>query len=251
MASVEVVSALETWTSGEHTADGRTYPVYRKGEGPAVVVVHESPGLTPEVVAFAEHLVTAGLAVALPHLFGPAGRRSYPGEAMVVIPRLCVSREFALFTTGVTTPLAGWLRDLARRLHTDHGGPGVGVVGMCVTGGFALAAMLDPSVVAPVLAQPAAPVPLTAARAADVGLSDADLGRVVDRARDGCPVLGVRYRADASTGTRFETLRRALGPAFTAVELPGRGHATLTGDRHPEAVEQVASFLRRRLLVGT
>ena len=244
------MDALTTWTPGVHTADGRAVPVHRKGSGPAVVVLHESPGLTPEVVAFGEHLVTAGFTVALPHLFGPAGRRPRPGEAAVVVSRLCVSRDFALLATGTTTPLAGWLRDLSRALHAECGGPGVGVLGMCVTGSFALAAMLDPSVAAPVLAQPAVPVPLTSARAADVGLSDDDLERVVARARAGCPVLGVRYRADTSTGTRFETLRDRLGDAFVALELPGRGHATLTDDRHPEAASRVVAFLRDRLVPG-
>jgi dienelactone hydrolase len=241
------VGSLTTWTADRHTAEGHTAPVYRKGKGPGVVVLHESPGLTPEVVAFGEHLVREGFAVALPHLFGPAGRRARPGEAALVLTRLCVSREVALFTTGATTPLAGWLRDLARTLHTACGGPGVGVVGMCVTGGFALAAMVDPSVAAPVLAQPAVPVPLSSGRAADLGLAPDDLDRVVERARAGCPVLGVRYRTDVSTGTRFETLRARLGDSFLAVELPGRGHATLTHDRHPEAVERVTLFLHERL----
>ncbi len=241
------MDALDGWSAGEHTADARTTTVYRRGVGPAVVVLHESPGLTPEVVAFGEHLVGAGFTVALPHLFGPAGRRPRPGESAVVLSRLCVSRDFALFTTGATTPLAGWLRDLARTLHAECGGPGVGVLGMCLTGGFALAAMLDPAVVAPVLAQPAVPVPLGPVPAADVGLDPGDLDRVIERVAAGCPVLGVRYTADRSTGTRFETLRQRLGDAFLALELPGRGHATLTADRHPEAVQRVTAFLRERL----
>ncbi len=166
----------------------------------------------------------------------------------MVLARLCVSREFALLASGATTPLAGWVRDLARTLHAECGGPGVGVLGMCVTGGFALAAMLEPAVVAPVLAQPAVPVPLGPGRAADLGLAATDLDRVVQRATDGCPVLGVRYASDRSTGTRFETLRRRLGEAFLAVELPGRGHATLTAERDPVAVERVTAFLRERLL---
>ncbi len=244
------MGALATWTAGRHTADGRTLAVHRKGTGPGVVVLHESPGLTPEVVTFAEQLVASGLTVALPHLFGPAHRPPRPGEAALVVPRICVSRDFALFTTGATTPLAGWLRHLARTLHAECGGPGVGVVGMCVTGGFALAAMVEPAVLAPVLAQPAVPLPLSRRLAADVGLAPEDLARVARRAAAGCPVLGVRYRADRSTGTRFETLRRVLGDAFTAVELPGRGHATLTGDRHPEAVDAVTAFLRERLGAG-
>jgi dienelactone hydrolase len=211
------------------------------------VVLHESPGLTPEVVAFGDDLVAAGFSVALPHLFGPAGVEPRPGEAGAVVARLCVSREFALLAAGRTTPLAGWLRSLARSLHESAGGPGVGVVGMCVTGGFALAMMVDPVVVAPVLAQPATPLPLGRRRAADLGLAACDVQRVVDRVEAGCPVLGVRYRSDWSTGTRFETLRRLLGDGFIAVELDGPGHATLTAERHPEAVAAVRAFLTSRL----
>lgn len=239
--------ALQQWDAGSHTADGRTLPTYRRGTGPGVVVLHESPGLTPEVVAFGEHLAVNGFTVVLPHLFGSAQRPPRRWEGVAVIPRLCVSRDFALLATGRTTPLAGWLRDLARTLHAERGGPGVGAVGMCVTGGFALAMMLDASVVAPVVAQPAVPVPLGRRRAADVGLSAADLTGVTGRAAAGCPVLGVRYTEDRSTGERFTTLRRALGDAFIAVELPGPGHGTLTRDRHPDAVERVTAFLTERL----
>jgi dienelactone hydrolase len=244
------VGVLDTWAEVEHRADGRGVTTYRKGDGPGVVVLHDSPGLTPEVVEVGEHLVRSGFTVVLPHLFGPAGRRSRPGEAAVVLSRLCVSRDIALFTAGSTTPLAAWLRDLCRTVHAACGGPGVGVLGMCLTGGFALAAMVDPSVAAPVLAQPAVPVPLDRRRAGDLGLDPADLEQVVARAVGGCPVLGVRYRGDTSTGTRFETLRARLGDAFMAVELRGRGHATLTGDRHPEALEQVTAFLGDRLSLG-
>jgi dienelactone hydrolase len=241
------VGALEHWDPGSHTGAGRTLPTYRRGRGRGVVVVHESPGITPEVVAFGDHLVEHGFTVVLPHLFGSAERPPRRWEGLAVIPQLCVSRDFAVLATGRTTPLAGWLQDLARTLHAELGGPGVGAVGMCVTGGFALAMMLEPSVVAPVVAQPAVPVPLGRRRAADLGLSPTDLTRVADRAAAGCPVLGVRYSADRSTGQRFTTLRRALGDGFVAVELPGPGHATLTRDRHPDAVERVTEFLTDRL----
>jgi len=246
-ARVAGVGALQPWDARSHTADGRSFPTYRRGHGPGVVVIHESPGLTPEVVAFGNHLVEHGLTVVLPHLFGSAQEPPRRFEGLVVIPRLCVSRDFALLATGCTTPLAGWLRDLASTLHAELGGPGVGAVGMCVTGGFALAMMVDPSVIAPVVAQPAVPVPVGRRRARDLGLSPGDLTRVADRAAAGCPVLGVRYSADRSTGKRFTTLRRMLGDAFLAVELPGPGHATLTYDRHPDAVQRVTSFLTERL----
>lgn len=244
------MSLLSDWRPGEHAADGSAYPTYTQGVGPGVIVVHESPGLTPEVIEIGQHLVDNGLTVVMPHLFGSSHAPPRTWEAARVVPRLCVTREFTLFATGRTAPLAGWLRSLAREVHASAGGPGVGVLGMCVTGGFALAAMVDPVVVAPVVAQPATPLPIGPSRAADVNLSADDLAAVRRRVAGGCPVLGVRYHSDWVTGTRFETLRRELGDGFIAVELEGHGHATLTDHRHPEAVERVTAFLRARLLPG-
>ena len=62
-------------------------------------------------------------------------------------------------------------------------------------------------------------------------------------------MLGVRYHDDWVTGTRFDTLSELLGEAFIRVELDGRGHATLTDHRHPEAVARVVGFLEERLRV--
>ncbi|ADU47431.1 dienelactone hydrolase family protein [Intrasporangium calvum] len=242
------MSLLADWTRGRHEAAGFAYDTYRRGRGPGIVVVHESPGLTPEVIEFGDELVQSGFTVVLPHLFGSAHAPPRTWEAARVVPRLCVTREFTMFATGVSAPLAEWLRSLARELHAGAGGPGVGAIGMCVTGGFALAMMVDPVVVAPVVAQPATPLPLGARRAADVNLSPDDLAAVQERVAHGCPVLGVRYRRDWVTGTRFETLRRELGDGFISVELDGAGHATLTDHRHPTAVVRVVDFLRERLL---
>ncbi len=147
------MSLLSEWEAGRHEADGRSYPTYRRGSGPAVIVIHESPGLTPEVIDFGDDLVRAGFAVVLPHLFGSSHAPPRTWEAARVVPRLCLTREFTIFAAGHTAPLAGWLRSLARTVHATDGGPGVGVVGMCVTGGFALAMMVEPAVVAPVVAQ--------------------------------------------------------------------------------------------------
>ena len=245
------MSLLSGWRRGEHAADGFRYPVYERGAGPGIVLVHESPGLTPEVIELGDELVEDGFTVAMPHLFGSSHARPRTWEAVRVVPRLCVTREFTMVATGRTAPLAGWLRSLARDLHGRVGGPGVGALGMCVTGGFALAMMVDPVVVAPVVAQPATPLPLGARRAADVNLAEADLEAVRRRVAAGCPVLGLRYRDDWVTGTRFDTLRRELGDGFLAVELDGHGHATLTDHRHPEAVLAVRSFFRERLLQTT
>jgi dienelactone hydrolase len=241
------VSLLAEWEPSRHAADGFDYPTYRRGDGPGVIVLHESPGLTPEVIAFGDELVGRGFTVVMPHLFGSSHAPPRRHEGALVIPLLCVTREFTMFGTGVTAPLSSWLRSLARALHAQTGGPGVGAVGMCVTGGFALAMMVDPVVVAPVVAQPATPLPLGRRRAGDVNLSAEDLAAVARRGAEGCPVLGVRYHQDWVTGTRFDTLTELLGEAFIRVELDGHGHATLTDHRHPEAVARVVGFLEERL----
>src|SRR6478735_2493854 len=238
---------LDSWTHGSHTADGVTHPTYRKGSGPAVVVIHEIPGLTPEVIGFAEEVVTAGHTVVLPHLFGtPERPMSVPAVAQV-LPRVCVSREFVTLATGRTSPVAGWLRDLARTLHAELGGPGVGALGMCFTGGFALAMMVDSSVVAPVVAQPSLPFPVGRKRGADLNLSPADLADVRARAAGGCQVLGLRYRDDVAVGTRFDTLTEEIGDAFIRVEFDGKGHATLTEHRQQEGVDRVLAFFADKL----
>jgi hypothetical protein len=118
---------------------------------------------------------------------------------------------------------------------------------MCFTGGFALAMMVDDSVAAPVVAQPAAPFAVTKKKGADLNLSPADTDAVVARAAAGCHVLGLRYRNDRATGTRFDRLRALLGDNFLGVELEGKGHATLTEHRSQEAVDRVLAFLHEKL----
>ncbi|WP_170169721.1 dienelactone hydrolase family protein [Nocardioides aurantiacus] len=238
---------LADWTRGEHTHDGTTHPVYRRGSGPGVVVVHEIAGMTPEVVAFADEVVAAGFTVVLPHLFGTPGKPVGVAYALDTLRRVCVSREFTTLATGQTTPIAGWLRSLARELHGELGGPGVGALGMCFTGGFALAMMVDTSVAAPVLAQPSAPFPVSPGRSRDVNLSPEDLAVVKDRAAAGCQVLGLRYRQDPAVGRRFETLTRELGEAFLKVEFEGRKHSTLTLHRQQEGVDRVLAFFEEKL----
>lgn len=223
------------------------HDVYRTGHGPGVIVCHEMPGLTDAVIAFGEEVVAAGYTVVLPHLFGPVDVPFSQKENMKVLPRLCISREFTMLAAGQTAPVATWLRALARTLHKELGGPGVGALGMCFTGGFALAMMVDAPVVAPVLAQPATPFPIGARRSADVGLSPADLAEVRRRAAAGCEVMGLRFTADRAVGTRFATLERELGGRFVKVEFEGPGHSTLTEQRQQRGVDEVLAFFDRQL----
>jgi dienelactone hydrolase len=241
------MTLLDSWALDEHTVDGVTHPTYRKGSGPGVIVIHEIPGITPEVIAFADEVVDAGFTVVMPHLFGTPEKPMSIGYVASTVPRVCVSKEFTTMAVGRTSPIAGWLRSLARELHEELGGPGVGALGMCFTGGFALAMMADTSVVAPVLAQPSLPFPVGRKRAADLNLTPADLTAVKDRVAGGCEVLGLRYRKDAATGTRFDTLTRELGDGFIKVEFEGKGHSTLTEHRQQEGVDRVLAFFEEKL----
>ncbi|QYJ04906.1 dienelactone hydrolase family protein [Nocardioides panacisoli] len=243
---------LATWSTGEHTGaalDGKslTFPTYRKGTGPGVIVIHEIPGLTPQVVAFAEEVVAAGFTVVLPHLFGTPGKGLSPASLATAFRQVCVRREFTKLATGTTSPVAGWLRSLARDLHDELGGPGVGALGMCFTGGFALAMMVEDTTVAPVLCQPSVPFAVTPGRSRDLGLSPADLDRVKERAAGGCQVLGLQFAKDPMTGRRFDTLERELGEAFLRVDFPGMKHGTVTIDRQQEGVDRVLGFFAEKL----
>jgi dienelactone hydrolase len=241
------MSLLDTWTRSSHTADGITHDTYRKGEGPGVIVIHEVPGMTPDVIAFAEEVVAQGHTVVLPHLFGTP-EAPPTGKALArEFAKICINKEFTKLALNETTPIADWLRSLARDLHAELGGPGVGAVGMCFTGGFALAMMVDAPVVAPVVAQPSAPFAIGKQRAADVNLSPRDLEVVRQRAAEGCAILGLRYRNDKATGTRFDSYRQQFGDKFIAVEFEGKGHSVLTEHRQQEGVDRVLGFLKEKL----
>ena len=246
---------LQGWTKGSFTAGNLQRQTYRRGSGPAVIIVHEIPGITPKVAAFANEVVDAGFTVVMPSLLGTPGREISGGYALQSVAKLCIAKEFTAFALNQTSPIIGWLRALARSLHLELGGPGVGALGMCYSGGFALGMMVDEVMVAPVLSQPSSPLPLgigskKAKRAADLNLSPDDVLAVAQRASEGCQVLGLRFTGDSLVGTRFDSLRKLLGDAFIAVELPSvgkRDHSVLTEQRDEASVQRVISFFKEKL----
>ncbi len=262
-------AALDDFSKESFEADGKRRDVYRIGGGPAVIVISEMPGITPLVAEFGRRVAAAGCTAVLPHLFGDPGRPASAGYVFESIGPACVSREFACFALKKTSPVTVWLRKLAASEHERCGGPGVGVVGMCFTGGFALAMMVDDVVVAPVLSQPSLPFPIGKRYKADIGISDVDLAAVKQRTAAGVCVLGLRFSDDPFCfEQRFETLRRELGDAFIAVEIdsaPGNphghlknAHSVLTdhlvdeeGTPTRAALDQTLSFFREKLGVGT
>ena len=237
---------IEGYEQSEFTHEGVTRTVYRRGQGPGVIVMHEIPGIHPTVIRFSNWVVDAGFRVVMPELLGQANRPVTPGYGLQSMLRACIQREFAVLAAHRSSPITDWLRALCRATHEEIGGPGVGAIGMCLTGNFALAMMLEPSLLAPVLSQPSMPLPFGRARRAALHLSPEELDAVRKRAREGCPVLGLRFTGDRmAPPERFETLRNELGDAFEGIEIdsavsepsvnPMGPHSVLTEDFRDEA----------------
>jgi dienelactone hydrolase len=261
-----VTDPLEDFTRSTFTHDGKTRDVYELGAGPAVIVMAEIPGITPKVAAFARRVVEVGCTAVLPVLFGTPGAEATRGNALKVVVPACVSKEFAAFAANRTAPVTVWLRALAADAHERCGGPGVGALGMCFTGGFALGMMVDDRLIAPVLSQPSLPLPTSAKNRRGLQLSEADLARVKTRTADGVCVLGLRFTGDPVVrAERFEHLRQELGENFIGVEIdsskgnpwgfPKGAHSVLTehlvdepSNPTHDALNQVLEFFRTRLV---
>lgn len=240
MALLDQYQAPWTFSFG-----GITDAIYSAGLGPEVVVLHEAPGMTDACLKLGL-ILADDFRVHLPLLFGEPGGESGRLRTARNLTSICVSREIHLFAANKTSPVVGWLRALCRRLKELSGEKGVGVVGMCLTGGFALALVADDAVLAPVVAQPSLPL----IHRAGLGLSPADAAAVrahATRLGTGC-VLGLRYAEDRTAPReRIDAMRALLGPALRYVELPGDRHATLTDDLHPTALKETIAFLSERL----
>ncbi len=262
------MAELDGYTRTSFVSHRKSHDVFVTGSGPAVIVISEIPGITPRVADFGRRVASMGCSAWLPSLFGTPGRPPSNAYALRSLVPACISGEFACLAKGKASPVTTWLRALAKHAHEESGGPGVGVVGMCFTGGFALAMMVDDVVLAPVLSQPSLPFPIGAARKRDLGLSDDDLARVKQRFEQdaGLCVLGLRFTGDkTSPAERFQHLREELGDRFVAVEIdsspgnasghPARAHSVLTeelqdreGTPTRDALDGVLELFRSRLV---
>ncbi|WP_372661536.1 dienelactone hydrolase family protein [Amycolatopsis kentuckyensis] len=198
---------------------GVSKTVHVGGSGPAVVLMPEMPGISPDVVRLARWIRDAGFTVYLPSLFGVDGAFPTAADGEKIVRRACVSAEFRAFAGGGTSPITVWLRGLARTAMAECGGPGVGAIGLCFTGNFALTMALEPAVIAPVVNHPS--LPLDDPAGLEIGDEDAALVRERIE-RDGLKVLAYRFDNDRwCTGQRFAAYRALLGDAFDGRVLPG------------------------------
>lgn len=212
------MTGIADFTRRDMTFLGRTKPVLCLGDsGPAVIVLHEIYGFTTPLARFCRWIAAEGMRVYAPILRGKPDDSNPQRTGLGDVLSLCVSREFTLFRTGRSSPVVDWLKPLAKQAHAECGGPGVGVIGMCLTGGFAMSMAVDPVVLAPVLAQPSLPALSHGA----LDISPRDLETVKARTRDGLTLRGYRFEEDPlCRAARFETLTREFGSAFTGVTLP-------------------------------
>ena len=235
-------------------AAGKTiqHDVYSRGEGSPVVLVQELPGIGQETLRLADRLVDAGFEVVMPHLFGPIGRTGMLGNLLRVF---CMRREFALFSANKASPIVDWLKALCAEVREARGAPGVGVIGMCLTGNFALSLIADDSVLASVAAQPAMPVQKQAA----LHMSDAEIAASREALDHKKPMLGFRFEDDkVCTAEKFDCINEAFnGDGRERVRLktlPGDAHSVLTIDfvdeeGHPtqRALQEVLDYFTAAL----
>ena len=217
-ATVLEADDLSDFTRRSTTILGETKIVNVAGSGPAVIVMAEMPGISPHVARFARWVRDAGFTVYMPSLFGTDGVAPSADEGAAVFRRACVSAEFRALERGASSPVTLWLRGLAGMAHGESGGAGVGAIGMCFTGNFALTMMLEPSVLAPVVCQPSLPMN-------DPGgleISDGELGEISRRLeREDLSVLAYRFQGDSfCRAERFAAYSKALGPRFDGRVLP-------------------------------
>ena len=198
--------------------EGASKRVYVAGTGQAVIVMSEMPGISPHVARFARWVRDAGFRVYMPSLFGRDGAVARAEEGLAVVKRACVSAEFRAFAANESSPVTRWLRALARLAHEQCGGRGVGAIGMCFTGNFALTMMLEPSMLAPVMCQPSLPLN----DPSGMHIAPDELAAVRTRLeREDLSVLAYRFDNDRHCGAqRFAAYREALGPRFVARVLP-------------------------------
>jgi dienelactone hydrolase len=253
---------LDDFEPRDVTLLGRTKRVFVAGSGPAVIVMSEMPGIYPLVARFARRVRDAGFTVWMPNLFGDPGRPLSQWYLATSIARACISREFRAFAADASSPVTEWLRALAAHAHPVCGGRGVGAIGMCFTGNFALSLMVEPAVRAPVLSQPSLPI----GRRGGMHIAPDELARVKERMeREDLTVLAYRFAGDAfCRAERFAAYEQALGDRFVGRVLPDSAanpdaqmknpHSVVTahlideeGQPTRRALDEILAFFRERL----
>ena len=217
-----------------------THDVYAGGKGPPILILQELPGIGPETLSLAQRLNDAGFRVYLPHMFGTFGKTTMLKNAARLF---CVRREFNMFLKGRQSPVSTWMRALVAHIDKREGGSKVGVIGMCLTGSFALTLMAEDAVLGGVASQPALPV--FGGDRLHMSVDEIAEARA-GMARKGAG-LAMRFADDATAPKRLmRALEAAFGNDLETVEYPGHQHSLLTLHFHEPAYQRVEAYFQAR-----
>ena len=242
-------SRFEAQVSDGHAV---THDIYRRGSGAPIILLQELPGIGQETLSLADELVNAGFEVVMPHLFGPLGKTSIGGNLVRV---MCLRKEFHLMSSHRSSPIADWIRLLCREVRDQRSVQGVGIIGMCLTGNFAIQLIGDDSVLAAVASQPA--MPFFTQGALHMSADD------IKQSRNALDVKGpmrvLRFDGDPlCTAEKSKCVHRTFNnddaTRIQEITIPGKGHSVLTLDfvdeaGHPtrEALDNVLEYFGSHL----
>jgi dienelactone hydrolase len=229
-----MITQIETYRKRTFTAPIRSgheisHDVYTLGDGEKIVVlIQELPGIGQETLALADRFVARGYRVIMPHLFGPIGKVSVVGNLLRVF---CMTREFKVFRKGDSSPIVDWLAALCRSLKEQYGVPGVAVIGMCLTGNFAISLMADEAVLAAYASQPSLPI----GKQEELHLSPGQVTKVKTRLAELGPMHCSRFAEDKlCSAAKFDKLEKTFNgdgnQRIVFHTVPGKGHSVVTLD---------------------
>ena len=236
--------------------------VYVSGKGPNVILLPESPGAHEGVFELGRELAKTGLCIHIMILFGDVNTPYSKIKAAKFVTKACLSKEFTMLSRHRRSPMSERVRAYGRKLYSDRKEP-LGIVGMCITGNFALACLAEPWMLAPVLSQPSLPIAIGSNRAKSLNTPESDLHAGATRKE--LELMGLRFTHDVMCPKlRFDSLNKRFNERFISIEIdsspknpyqiPTTAHSVLTVDRitkagHPteEALKSVVRFLHKKL----
>ena len=230
----------------------KAFDIYERGEGPVVVLLQELPGICPATIKFANKMVDAGFSVVMPHLFGPLGRFALVRNFARLF---CMRREINIFSKRQTSPIVEWLKALCLDVKQRHEVEGVGVIGMCLTGNFAISLMADNNVLAAVASQPSLPV----FAPTELHMSEQDIKDISKRLDEHGPMLAYRFEGDKlCTKAKFDALEETFNSQgkkrIKLNTLEGDQHAVLTshfitaeGSPTQAALDELITYFQTKL----
>jgi len=252
-----VMQSFEKSVFSTDAVDGKPlqHDVYTKGDGPVILLIQELPGIGTETLRLADKLVNAGFRVVMPHIFGPLGKLSFIGNTARLF---CMRREFSLFAKKRSSPVVNWLRALCAELKQQYDVPGIGVIGMCLSGNFAISLMADDAVLAGVSSQPSLPLGSQSA----LHMSDKDVAQIRESLDEKGAMLAFRFAGDKlCTQTKFTALDAAFNDDKERIKLTnivGNAHSLLTvhfidevGSPTDEALQEVIAYFGDKLSDNT